>query len=286
MTIQELLKDLDVDFLESGHHHCRPGWIQLKHCVFCKSDNYHLGVNVAGLFAACWRCGGHSLYNILDELGVDRIKDTFRGLKRDYIPRERPKRTKLKEPAGRGPLLKAHLQYLEDRGFNPDKIQRLWHIEGIGRSSRLSWRIYIPILHRETKVSWTTRAIGDRVSQRYVSASAEEEAVNHKELIYGLDYCVHSIVIVEGPTDAWAVGPGAGALFGTAFTTAQLNKLSRIPNRFVCFDSSPPAQRKALGLTLELSAFPGATQNIVLDAKDPGSATPKELRLLRKAARL
>jgi hypothetical protein len=165
-------------------------------------------------------------------------------------------------------------------------LQQFWSLEGIGIASKLSWRIYIPIVFRNVRVSWTTRAIGTTVPQRYISASAAEEALNHRDLIYGLDYCQHSIVIVEGPTDAWAIGPGAGALFGISFSVAQVRKLTEIPFRFVCFDSETAAQQRANDLCSQLACFPGRTCNIVLDAKDPGSASPKEIRRLRRLAKL
>lgn len=183
-------------------------------------------------------------------------------------------------------MLTVHKRYLAGRGFDPDLLEKLWRLEGIGISSRLGWRIYIPIIYRDQRVSWTTRAIGDQVAQRYISASAEEEAINHKELVYGLDYCHHSVVIVEGPADAWAVGPGAGALFGTTFSTAQVAKLARVPYRFVCFDSSTEAQKRAQDLCGQLCAFEGQTVNVQLNAKDPGSADKSELSKLRELAKL
>lgn len=149
----------------------------------------------------------------------------------------------------------------------------------------LSWRIYIPILWKGRRVSWTSRAIGN-VSQRYYSASADQEEINHKHLVYGMDFCRSSIVIVEGPADVWAIGPGAGALFGTAFTPAQIRKLIDIPYRYICFDSSPDAQREATKLAEALSVFPGVTENLLLDAKDPGEASSKELNSIRRHAKL
>ena len=135
-------------------------------------------------------------------------------------------------------------------------------------------------------MSWTTRAIGDKVTQRYISASAEQEKINHKHLVYGEDFCRHSSVVVEGPIDAWRIGAGAGALFGTAFTASQVRKIVQHPYRYIVFDSSKDAQARAEELADQLSVFPGATEIIVLDAEDPGSASRKEVRLLRKAARL
>lgn len=288
MTIQEIFDDLGIDYLGEGrHHHSRPGWIQIKNCPFCGSQNYHLGFNLQLKFFACWRCGGHYGPKVLEALGLSR-KEAHSILPGMIAPgrvenRERSK-ISIQEPAGIGPFGPSHVRYLRSRGFDPEEVSRIWGVEGIGLSAHLSWRLYIPIIHRAQRVSWTTRAIGDRVVQRYVSASAQQEVLNHKELIYGMDFCHHSIVVVEGPLDAWKVGPGAGALFGTAFTTAQVKKLVEIPRRFICFDSSPEAQVKAKNLASQLSCFPGVTQNLIIDAKDPGCATKKELRLIRKVA--
>lgn len=289
MTIEDLLGDLRVPYVREGNKHCRPGWLQID-CPYCGpgSQKYHLGYNLAGSYFNCWKCGGLYVPKVLRALGASGnvVADFLRYAESEtVVPRERA-RTSLVVPWGIGPLLRKHREYLRERGFNPKRIQRLWGVQGIGLAPRLSWRLYIPIYEAGRQVSWTTRATGDRVVQRYVSASAEEESKNHKEVVYGADACFHSIVVVEGPTDAWAVGPGAGATFGTAFSPAQVRRISEIPNRFICFDNSPDAQAKARELAEQLSCFPGETQNIQLDAKDPGSADERELKLLRRAAKL
>lgn len=293
MKIQDILDELRVEYKEAGeHHHTRPGWIQLRVCPFCSSQNYHLGYNLQSRYFNCWKCGGHHVLKVLEALGIPKRKalSLFPALESTAQPKERERsRVSLMEPAGRGPFGNNHRLYLLRRGFSMKEVstlENLWQVEGIGRAAKLGWRLYIPITYQGRKVSWTTRAIGERVYQRYVSASAEEEVINHKSLVYGFDFCSHSIVVTEGPVDAWKVGPGAGALFGTTFTTAQVKLLVSIPRRFVCFDSSPEAQRKANELANQLSCFPGVTENLIIDAKDPGEASRKEIQLVRRAARL
>lgn len=289
MTLQSVLDDLGIEYLESGHHHCRPGWIQIRGCPFCGSDSYHLGWNLQLNYASCWKCGGHHWFKVLQALGVpkEKARSLFSGIEvgEESISRER-RQISLLEPKGRGPLQAPHRDYLLRRGFDPDRLVLVWELEGIGIAARLPWRIYIPIIQKGRRVSWTTRTIGSRVQPRYLSASAEEETVNHKEIVYGIDYCRHSVVIVEGPADAWRIGPGAGAVFGTAFSTAQVKALVEFPYRYICFDSSPDAQALACELAEQLSVFPGQTENIVLDAKDPGEASPKEIKRLRRVAKL
>lgn len=288
MTIQELLQSLNVEFVESGNHHCRPGWIQLRDCPYCGSIKYHFGYNLQRGHFNCWKCGGHHTIPVLIKFGLpfQEAKAFFEEREAGYINLPERKRGGLKEPAGRGLLMAPHINYLEGRGFDAAELARTWELEGIGVTSSLSWRVYIPILWKGQRVSWTTRAIGDKVQQRYISAGAGEEAVNHKHLVYGIDYCLHSIVVVEGPADAWRIGPGAGALFGTGFETAQVRKLIAIPNRFIAFDNSREAQRRAHELAEQLSPFPGTTQVLQIDAPDPGTAPLREVKLIRKIARL
>lgn len=281
MTIHEILHQAGVEFLESGHHHNRSGWLQLRDCPFCGSDNYHLGYNTASHYFACWRCGFHPSGVVFQALRIPRAHTA--GLEREAKSANTAKpRGQLVEPKHRGPLLKAHCDYLRSRGLDPEQIVKLWQAEGIGISTRLSWRIYIPITHQGQRVSWTTRSISSQVSQRYVSASAKEEAINHKHLVYGLEYVRGSALIVEGPFDVWNIGPGAVGLFGTAYSTAQIRKLAQIPNRFVCFDNSPTALRRARQLAGALSLMPGRTQIIQLDADDPGSANWHEVGVVRR----
>jgi hypothetical protein len=284
MTIQEILTEHRIEFLESGHHHCRVGWLQLKVCPFCESDSYHLGWNLASNYASCWRCGHHPSYKLLEALGVSKgARALLDGAEPGPVQREVP--GKLQLPAGLGPLQAPHRRYLRERGFAPCEIVRRWGVRGLAIAGRLSWRLFIPIYQRTVQVSWTTRAIGD-VQPRYVSAGADQESFPHKRLVYGLDFCATSVVAVEGPLDAWAIGPGAGALFGTTFLAAQVLLLAKYPRRFVCLDSSPEAQVRARALVDQLAVFPGTTQNIVLDSKDPADASPRELKLLRKATGL
>ena len=284
MNPKELLDELKTDYLEGGHQHCREGWIQLKHCSFCSSDNYHLGLHLSSGVWACWRCGGgKSSWKVWRALGAtaDQIKGIVKGR-----PSERVKaQGTLTLPPSIEPMLPAHCRYLQSRGFDPAEIADFWGVQGIGLASRLAWRLFIPIIHQDEVVSWTTRAIGD-VPQRYISASAAQERISHKTLVYGQDFCNHSIIVVEGPLDAWRVGPGAGALFGIAFTPAQVKRLVRHPYRYVVFDSTKEAQERAHELASQLSLFPGETHVIELDAEDPGSATPEEIRRLRRAAHL
>lgn len=293
MNLQDLLRELDIPCFDGvGHRHSRDGWVQLD-CPFCGpgSGKYHLGFNKRSRYFHCWHCGPQRADYVLSELGASRklLQALFAEWK-DEAPELTPRQTaagRLKEPRGIAPMLGAHRRYLRGRGFDPEELERLWGLLGLAVvAGNLRWRVYIPITHRGRRVSWTARAIGQQVRPRYLSASPEQEEIPHKSMLYGLDWCVHSVVVVEGPADAWRVGPGAAAVFGTSYTTGQMRWLARIPNRYICFDHSVEAQSRADKLAMDLSAFPGRTQRIELDAEDPGSASRREIRVLRKTTGL
>jgi DNA primase len=193
---------------------------------------------------------------------------------------EKKKRGKLVLPSSLEPLGKKHQKYLEKRGFNLNELDKLW---GINRCTTIAidlpWRIFIPIYLHGELVSWTTRSLVN-TGQRYISAAPEQEAINHKELLYGEDYCRNTIIVCEGPTDAWSIGPGAVATFGTAYTEAQVQRMSKYENIVICYDNESAAQRQAKKLMGDLSVLTSNVWNVVLKDKDPGSST--EIQELRK----
>jgi hypothetical protein len=285
MNYTELLQQLGIRFVSEGHHHCRPGWVQMD-CPNCghSSGKYHLGFNKGRGYFNCWVCGPKPTVETLCILSGQSASYII-GLLREALPtREaKPLRPKgqLKVPKGVSPLGKPHRKYLRSRGFDPDEIATIWGVQGIGISARLSWRLFIPIQYRYETVSWTTRAIGD-VETRYISAAPEEESVYHKHLLYGADMAGHGIVVTEGPTDAWAIGPGAVATLGLGYTLEQLELIKAYPVRAVCFDNSPDAQRRARKLTDRLSLFLGETYLVNMSGKDPATSPKREVRELRR----
>ncbi len=283
MKFTELLKNYHVTFTQNAN------WVQMD-CPFCAGGHgkRHLGFNTYGGYGNCWKCGQHSLVEIIREhsgkswgesRSVAKTIDIF-----EKRPTEKQHTGRLKKPKeSNHELLPAHVTYLHSRGFNPTELVRLWHISGIGIGCGfLSWRIFIPIYFRGVEVSWTTRSISDKNKMKYISADPMNETMEHKKILYGADFARRSIIICEGPTDVWNVGPGAVCTFGVNWSPHQLLRMSLFSNRIICYDSSDDAQQRARRLANELSIYPGQTNNVVLDAADPGSASKREIKLLRK----
>lgn len=289
MRFQEILDEHRIRYQTEGRY-SRSGWVQFF-CPFCSGgkdpNKPYAGYNIAFNYVNCWRCGPHRVGDTIQELtGLPwrEVKGLLGSLERERKPPKHTKRRRgtLEIPKGVGPLLPAHKRYLKDRKFDPQEIERLWDVQGIGMAKEYAWRLFIPIYYGGEVCSWTTRTISETRTDRYLSAREGQEVYSHKELLYGIDYCRHTAVIVEGPTDVWRVGPGAIATLGTGWSRRQLNLLSRFAVRVVCYDNEPAGQRRASELCDLLAVFPGETHNVRLDAKDPGSAPKKEIRQLRK----
>jgi hypothetical protein len=284
MKFRDVLAILNIPHVTEGHHHCRPGWIQLD-CPFCGrgTKRYHLGYKISGHYMNCWRCGRQRIPEVLAEYtgkSWQECRDLIKDLEREThssIPITR----RFAPPPGLGPLLPAHRRYLRGRGFDPDDLVRLWGIQGIGPISTMPWRIYIPIHFDGRPVSWTTRSILDN-GQRYISAAAADEAVPHKSLLYGEEYVRNSICLVEGPTDVWAIGVGSCCCFGVGFSRAQVMRIAKYPIRVTCFDNDAAGQQRAEALCDLLEGFPGRTYNVRLSGKDPASSPFEERQQLRK----
>lgn len=284
MDLTTLLTAHKVHTVGAGHHHGRQGWINFD-CPFCGigTQRFHMGINLAGVYTNCWKCGRHRLVDTLVELGIPNKEawDVYKGTRPQRDQYQPVRRGSLKMPKA-GELKPRHIRYLRGRGFDPKDVERLWSVQGISFAVGYEWRLLIPIHYRDEIVSWTTRATGPE-KLRYKSASPEQESMNHKHLLYGEDYCRHAVIIHEGPIDVWATGPGAVATCGTSWTQAQVRRMVEYPVRVVCFDGSRDAQARASQLCDLLEVYPGNTYNVRLETgDDPAEADPQELLELRQ----
>lgn len=286
MNFRDVLRELNVDFRNPHEHeHVREGWLGVD-CQQCSPEwkHFRLGINERYGYANCWVCGKVNLIEALSlasGASYKAIRSLLDGLERRFNDVIGVKGV-YKPPKGVGGLLGTHKRYLKKRGFDPDELEKVWGIQGIGLAAKLAWRIFIPIQdHNENNASWTTRSLCED-GARYVSASVQQEAVSRRSLLYGEHLCKKSVIVVEGPTDAWRVGPGAVATMGVSFSRSQVLRLSRYPMRVICMDTEKGAQNQARKLCEMLAPFPGTTYRVELDSEDPGSANIKEVAKLRR----
>ena len=293
MNILDLLIEHNVNHRIHGEHrNVRPGYVGLE-CPFCGGDldKYYLGIEIDTGRCSCWKCGPKSVTYVLSQVcGIPykKIKDQLSTLVRGSETAQDALRRvagRLTHPRLQSPLTKPYRAYLKRRGFDPDVIQDLWGVKCTRHTGRYAWRLWIPIRVRDTIVSWTTRSIGNGEAAKYVSAKPDQEILHHKTVLYGAELARHTIVVCEGPLDAWAIGPGAVCTFGLKVTDEQLIvKMTSFPVRIILQDREPGIYKRACCELAEiLDVFPGKTYVVELESgNDPASCDPREIESLRK----
>lgn len=290
MDLADLLDRYNISYYagKGSSSKSRDGWINLR-CPYCGRDPY-LGFCIAYRYFSCWNCGRHrtestvarllgiqwrEACDLVDKLPREDFPDYFKEHNGYYIP-----------PCGVEETIKeAHLRYIYSRGLDVAEVVKIWGVRGIGVYSdpHLKWRLFIPIHLRGECVSWTTRTITSHKEPRYISARDDQSKVPINDLVYGIDHIRNSCVLVEGPIDVWAIGPGAVACLGLYVSPARREQIARIPVKYICFDNEPDAQRRARKLCDDLSVHDGTITNIVLSTgKDPASADREEIKEIRE----
>lgn len=263
MDICSLFNDYGIDYITEGNKHARNGWVNV-HCPHCEgSNNYHLGFNIDGDYSSCYRCGFHSLQDsIAVLLNIEWFK--AKEIIKQYgghtyvkyvekVPRHNTKAHKL--PNNTTPLQSQHKKYLEKRGFDPEYLERVWHLVGTGPISLLGdlnykHRIIIPYIWNGQQVSFDARDVTGKAMNKYQACPLEREIIPHKDILYGKQEAWKETgICVEGTTDVWRLGTNAFATSGINYTQKQLRIIAKNFKRVaVVFDSSP---KKSTSLSMK-----------------------------------
>lgn len=284
-TARDLLQAAGIEVAGQSDPHFRLGWTNVR-CPFCHGSSFHLGIANNFSRANCYKCGRkdpiHALH-ILTRTPYEQLKTH-----RVFAPREEIKKTygKYTPPPGLVPLSPKDRKYLLGRGLDADRLETDYGLQSVGPFSGLPKGIFIPITHEGKPVSWQIRFREAEDGQRYKTAKDSEKSISEKDILFGAEHCLHTIIVVEGFFDKANIGTGAACVFGLAYSLRQVQLISRFPRRIICFDKSNAAQRVAAKLAGDLAAFPGETLQVCLDADDPGSASRSEVEELRKFAGL
>lgn len=271
----------------------RPGWVHIT-CPFCDDHSNHLGGNPEGGAVICWRCGVHSLWSLLERVGREPPHVYLRKYGTGKLsttpavkPREkRPTADACVLPATGKKPVPAAIRYLRDRGYDYAEIADRYDIRCTGPSGEYKFRIIIPVYWKGEIVSFVGRDYTGKQELRYKTASRDKEKIHHKDIVYGLDQAQYydAVIVVEGIFDAWRIGPGAVATFGTSVTLAQVRELSRLKQKvYVLFDNEPEATAKALELVamLMLLGKPAEILYLPPGVEDPDGLTPHAVEKLR-----
>jgi hypothetical protein len=293
-----LCRQFHVAYLDGhGHHHSRSGWVQLHCPLGCGKPNWTLGWSKDSGGFSCYRCGRLAFWQVVPPLLHLSERAAREVLKPFWSPRvkqpklqndPKPRQRELGPPCPAGPLGEPHLAYLSARGFSALETAAKWDLRGIGHlGGEWAWRILIPIRNEHYKtVAYQGRSIGE-AKPKYRMTEDHLCLEDPKSLLYGIEEVDgDTVIVVEGPTGVWRLGPGTVATLGIGWHPAQANRLRRWKRRFLLFDPEPKAQKRARELAEFLAVFPGETEILSGFDTDPGDFSDELAAEIRKELRL
>jgi len=296
MRVLDLYRDYNVPHQTEGHKHCRDGWVNTS-CPFCTGNpGLHLGATLDGSVFTCWRCGWKPAPLAISKL-IGVSESQAEKIIRQYGGSSNRSSTKVKTQKSKKPhelpsdvskMENRHKRYLAGRGFDPNKLEKRWHLKGTGPISTLdgidySHRILAPIYWQDERVSFQTRDITGRHPAKYMGCPEKREKVAHKDILYGrASEWGETGICVEGITDVWRLGYKAFGTFGIKFTRRQVRCMANNFLRVILmYDDDPQAQKQAKKLEAELSFRGVETVNVELKG-DPADLTERQAKHLIK----
>jgi hypothetical protein len=297
MDTAKLLDDLGIPHDTKGKS--TGNWLQV-HCPFCDDPSEHGGFYRYALRYHCWRCKGGTAMEALQALSSRPQHEIARALKEcggaAAVPDSHLQFASSIKLPGRE-LLPYHRNYLLRRGLDPDFLVRQYGILGTNPFDTFDGqnygnRIIIPIYDFDGMlVSFQGRDVtGCPGVDRYKVCPVKKSLMHYKDLVYGGNLAKGDrVVVVEGVVDAWKLGPGAVATFGTGCKKAQIMSLTRWKEVIFFFDPEPAAQAEAHEYAEELARC-GVQVSVAYEdfgstpdgkKRDVGDLAPHEIARIR-----
>lgn len=277
----------------SGHKHARKSWVQVC-CSQCggRANKFHLGWNKNSGAFSCYRCGRIEFWAAIQGLlrcspaEARLVVREYSGHK-THTPAIRPppvvRKVGISLPGGAGPMTPVHRDYLSGRGFDPEELEREWGLLGTcgpvsPREANWAWRVVAPVCNASGRpIAFQGRAVGSAATPKYKTTPNEDWLEDPRGVLYGIDLCDGpGILVVEGVTGVWRLGPGTVATLGIDWKIPQANSIKRFKRVFICFDDGEvEAQRRAKGLAEHLSLFGCEVEILTGFDTDPGDFSPQ-----------
>lgn len=303
---RRFFQDNNIPFVDGGHKHCRPGWVNVA-CPFCTGNSgYHLGYcedksqEYAGAFV-CWRCKGkHPIRAIKALTGTTnaQAKGIFHAYKGRIItgghkhnksrvdPNLIFRDTKLPKGCVEISESPAAAEYTIKRKYVPKYLTEVWGVKATTYKGIYKFRLVVPITFNGKIVSYQCRDYTGKSEVPYMACKMEDEQIHHKNMVGGFDqaiqYGVTHPVLVEGFFDAFRLGPGAVCCFGIAYRSEQIRFIAEhFKGVSVLFDGGEKqARARSRTICTELSHRGLDVQEVLLDKGDPDELPASEARKL------
>ena len=293
IQILDLLEDIGITPKTSGKN-VSLGWTEIK-CPFpdCDDPSQHLGINLQTGAFHCWVCGEKGnitkLIKTILDTNYSEARKTIEKFSDDiiYVPQEKdpnsyPRGHNIMPKEASYNLPQLHRNYLIDRNFDPDQIQKDYKIMSCYEIGNYAYRIIIPVIIDGMIVNFTARDVTGLQDNKYKNCPNLTAILHMKECLYNVDFIKDKVIICEGVMDVWRIGKGSIATMGVEYTTTQLAMLSRKQPKeiYILYDSG--AIKNAEKLASAVSTFCSKVEILELEKGDPADMTTEEATKLRK----
>jgi len=287
INMQDLLDAYGVHIAGTGERHYRHGWLSMP-CPFCSGGvGNHMGYSLKSKVFTCWRCGKHTVGEVLARimnmpkgeavrLAMQRYPGN--GIQLPEITFERP--TDIRIPGSRTPS-DIHIEYLMDRNLDAmqlaDEYDCKFTIDEYPKN-----RVVFPVIHQGMAVSYVARAVDDN-PLRYLVCKDKLEVRKAKHCLWGANRVGGgTIIVVEGIFDALRIGVGAVAVLGMAWTMEQAREIAKYKQSYIMFDNTDEAQDAGRKLAETVTSLGGNSKRVrVAEFKDPGEFTDEMVEKVR-----
>jgi hypothetical protein len=187
----------------------------------------------------------------------------------------------------------AAIQYVQARGYDPARLQRVYDVRYCltSRYSLARDRLVIPVYQNKVLKGWQARYVGEldwKTQKNLPPKYFTMPGMSKSTVVYNLDRSrlFDACVITEGVVDVWGFGDGAVCTFGHSISDRQLELITaafRRPARpiVLLFDPEAYAEKHVQNLlhNPRLLAHSGGFVHVKLpEGTDPGSTNRKVLR--------
>jgi DNA primase len=199
-----------------------------------------------------------------------------------FVVREKHYQSKVLFPTGTSKVFpQSHINFLTNRRYDYEKVISDYDLYCTGPVGDYKHRIIIPVFLKNRLVSFVGRDVTGLSDVKYKNSSEDYSIKDVKQCLYNMDSIVRDrAIIVEGILDAWRIGDGAIATFGTKYTREQLRLLKGLKQAFIFYDSD--AVSIAHKLAYDLSSIVPQIEVLELSEGDPDNLSDDDVKALRK----
>jgi DNA primase len=189
---------------------------------------------------------------------------------------------------------------VQQRRFSPSWLADTYGVAYVQSALSEFWpmqgRLYIPLMMRGRLVGWQGRYVGEADWKATgINKYYNLPRIRKSLMLYGYDEAIASkspfVVVVEGVTDVWGVGPPAVSTLGCSLSDTQLQLLLQWKTIVVYYDPDtyncrrspggqvqPPAMLRLLEKLLPAATAVGAIVHVVSPpaGTDPGTMSRTE----------